>query len=286
MDATFYLRQDRERCLLVEFDPLRASQKVDMSGSRINPRPDSESLDLAILVQPPFEFDSDEPPPSPNDRAEGILVSIEGQEDGVFQARLEGTVRIAPADHASVVPLKFSPQLLEQILEAHTEEHDPTTASIQVVPLKRTSTEIPASRSEPIDDSPEEHQLRDGFPPATQSSQEVPHQSKPSGQDDLHDGSDPPDASSLQISKSGTTSAEKVSEGSIELPDADMAAQSQDYTLRPQNQEVETENEDDDSVIKIAVFRGLGRTTSVFSEETFLMFDGIAISPSQTWCID
>ena len=257
-----------------------------MSGQMINPRPDSESLEFAILVQPPFEFDSDEPPPSPKDRAEGILVSIEGQEDGVFQARLEGNVSIAPADHASVVTLKFSTQLLEQILEAHAEEHDPTTASIQVVPLKRASTEIPASRSEPIDDSPEEHQLRANFSPATQSSQEVPHQSKPSGQDDLADGSDLPDVSSLQISKSGTTSAEPVSEGSTELHDADSAAQSQDYTSRPRNQEVERENEEDDSVIKIAVLRGLGRTTSVFSEDTFLMFDGIAISPSQTWCID
>ena len=286
LDAAFYLRQDQERCLLVEFDPLRTSQKVELSGPRINPRPDSESLELAILVQPPFEFDSDEPPSSPNDRAEGILVSIEGQEDGVFQARLEGTVRIAPADQASVITLKFSTQLLEQILEAHTEEHDPTTASIQVVPLKRTSTEISASRSEPIDDSPEEHQLRADFSPATQSSQEVPHQLKPSGQDDLDDGSNLPDVSSLQISKSRTTSAEKVSEGSIELQDADSAAQSQDYTSRPRNQVVEKENEEDDSVIKIAVFRGLDRTTSVFSEETFLMFDGIAISPSQTWCID
>ncbi|KAK0510793.1 hypothetical protein JMJ35_007225 [Cladonia borealis] len=283
--TVFYLRQDRERCLVVEFYPVRASQKVNMSGQMINQRPDSESLDFAILVQPPFEFDSDEPPPSPQDRAEGILVSIEGQEDGVFQARLEGDVSIAPAGHPSVVTLGFSTQLLEQVLEAHTEEHDPTTASIQVVPLKRTSTELPASLSELIGDSPEEHQLRADFSSFTQSSQEVPHQLKPSGHD-LGDGSDLPDVSSLQISKSGTASAEKVSEGSIELQDAESAAQSQDYTSRPRNQEVERENEVDDSVIKIAVFRGLGRTTSVFSEETFLMFDGIAISPSQTWCID
>ena len=286
LDMAFYLRQDRERCLLIGLDPLRASQRVDISGPKINPRPDSETLELAILVQPPFEFDLDEPPPAPNDRAEGILVSIEGQEDGIFQARLEGTVSIALADHASVVPLKFSPQLLEQILEAHTEEYDPTTASIQVVPLKRTSTEIPASRSEPMDDSHEEHQLRAAFSPATQSSQEVLHQSKPSGQDDLDDGGEFPDVSSLQISKRGTISAEKVSEGSVEMQDAVPLSQSQDHTSRLPNQEVKRENEEDDSVIKIAVFRGAGRTTSVFSEEAFLMFDGVAISPSQRWCID
>ena len=131
---------------------------------------------------------------------------------------------IALADHATIITPKSSTQLLEQILEAPTEEHDPTTASIQVVPLKRASTEITASRSKPIDDSPEENQLRASFSPATQSSQEVPHQSKPSAQDDLDDGSDLPDGSSLQISKSGTTSAEPASEGSTELHDADSAA--------------------------------------------------------------
>ena len=286
LDTAFYLRQVQERCLRVEFHPLRASQKVDTEGPRTNPRPDSESFEFAILVQPPFEFDSDEPPQSPLDRAEGILVSIEGQEDGVFQARLEGSVYIAPTDHASFVSLKFSPQLLEQILEAHTEEDNPTTASMHVVQLERTSTEISASQSEFIDDSPEEHQLRASSLPTTQSSQEVPIQSKPSGQDDLDDGSDLPDVASLQVSKSDTTSAEKGSKGFIEMQDADSAVQCQDYTSRPQNQEVERENEAGASVIKIAVFKGLGRTTSVFSEETFLMFDGVAISPSQTWCID
>lgn len=275
LDHKFYLRDDQRRWYTVDWYPLTAHQEADENAS--NARPDSESIDFAVVVQTPFDFDAPEPRQPPYDISEAFLVSIEDRQDDVIHARLLGTVMIALADHSCLDRHKFSTDVLGNILQAHeaqSVESDLIGIGVRICELDETYTSLrPVSQPEEI--SHQNERSHEDIPKETISPGVVPQ--------DLFLAQVTPYAPLHEIAQREgddqalTGEQSDAGQGDDEISTRQLNVQSSaEDLLRVEHK----------GVTKLAVFYGAGRTTSILSEGALVMFDGVTVSPSQTWVID
>jgi hypothetical protein len=275
LDHKFYLRDDQRRWYTVDLNPLSAHREAGENASDV--RRDSESIDFALVVQTPFDFDAPEPRHPPHNISEAFLVSIEDQQDDIIHARLEGTVMIALADHSCLDRHKFSTDVLDDILqqrEAQSVESGPIGVGVWITELEETFTSLrPFSQ----------HEERSH--PKERSHEDLPKESIPLGvvPQDLFLAQISPNAPLDEIIQRKSDLQPVMGE------QADAGQRDDEISTRQLNGQSSAEEllrVEHKGVRKIAVFHGAGRTTSIFSEEALIMFEGVTVSSSQTWCID
>lgn len=270
LDHKFYLRDDKKRWYIVDFKPLsRLPGAVDI-------REDSKSIDFALIVQTPFEFDAAEPRPPPHDISHAFLVSIEDRQGETIHARLEGTAMIALADHSCLDRHKFSTEQLSQILqnqEAQYIESDPTDPMIQVIALETYTSSRPGS--ERGEESHQNRRSQEDLPQGASTQALVP-------QDDCKEQNSPNEYLSETLQQKSNIQPVTGQKSDMCLADDEISPQLWDVHLNAENLSW-VENK---GMIKLAICRGGGRTTSILSEEALIMFEGVTVSSSHTWCID
>ena len=265
LDYHFYLRDTDNRWLVVNFYPLEPPAQIDRDPPYKLSQ--SESIEFALIVQPPFEFDSANPgPPPQGDRAEAFLVSVENTVDGVHQARLEGTAYISLAHNPTVHQPRLPTDTLSSLLhsnEMRRKELNSNDPEAHVIELRKTSAANP--EHSPSEDTGTAN-------PPERRTEELPQEELT--QPELQPLPNQLDEEEIDLKPRAKSGKGKEKEDSFTRLAVTQASPD------------ESSSAEDPDIIKLLILSGGERTTSILSEESLIMFDGVGVAESQKWCID